>query len=153
MGVSRISRKQWGHGYWKGVEDATNKVSDLLPQDEMWEGVCFWVANMCMTNSNRYRDQGLYPVKDLILDFSIDGRGEKAAKKLYDYVLKRTPLGCYVSGGLHSDWKDDYFVLPKLSEETALGICDEIAKRQEERSGLTEQRQKERELISSIKNI
>ena len=116
MGVVTISREQWGHGYWKGVEDAQNgKVRSNFPDE-----VKYWIANMCCSNYRKDYDQSLFPVVEWIHYASFCGLSEKYAKKVYDYILNHnyydfepnTSYWCYVSGDYRNPWYEDYFVLP-----------------------------------------
>ena len=113
-----MSREQWGHGYWKGVEDAqSGKVKSKFPDE-----VKYWIAMMCAANEYKSYDRSLYQVKDFNYDFSLS---EKYAKRIYDYILLNNYYDfmpdewswCYVSGAQNEDWHDDYYVLPYGSYE------------------------------------
>ena len=124
-----MSREQWGHGYWKGVEDAqSGKIKSKFPDE-----VKYWIAMMCSTNEYKDHDHSLYSVSDFIFDFSLDIR---YAKRIYNYILKNNYYDfrpnkwswCYVSGDQFSKWDDDYFVLPygHYSPEEWCIIIDEF---------------------------
>lgn len=108
-----MSRKQWGHGYWRGVEDAqAGRVRSEFPDE-----VKYWIAMMCSANEYKNYDRGLYSVSDFVFDFNLQ---EKYAKRIYDYILKNNYYDfrknewswCYVSGEQYSKWNEDYFVIP-----------------------------------------
>ena len=111
-----MSREQWGHGYWRGVEDATNGVVRSIP---FKEEVMYWIANMCCSNYRKDFDATLFPVAEWIEYASFCGLSEKYAKKVYDYILNNNYYDfkpqayswCYVSGNAKSDWRNDFFVL------------------------------------------
>lgn len=108
-----MSREQWGHGYWKGVQDAQNGKIKSKFSDE----VKYWIAMMCSVNEFKSYDKSLYSVSDFIFDFNLS---EKYAKRVYDYVLNNNYYEfrpnqfswCYISGEPWDNWHDDYFVLP-----------------------------------------
>lgn len=113
-----MSREQWGHGYWKGVEDAqSGKVRSKFPDE-----VKYWIAMMCSANEYKDYDRGIYKVSDFIFDFNLEN---KYAKRIYDYIFNRQLHNkdyydfrpdewswCYISGDPKDDWYDDYFVIP-----------------------------------------
>lgn len=108
-----MSREQWGHGYWKGVEDATcGNVRSSLPVIAKW-----LVCNMCISNADKDYDRSLFPVKELIAFLACVGLDTKYAQKVYKYVQKNEPYGCYISGHPKAPWKEDYFVLPFDSKD------------------------------------
>lgn len=111
-----MSREQWGHGYWKGVEDAqAGKVRAQFPTE-----VKFWIAHMCASNYRKDYDRSLFAVSDWIRFARFCGMGETYAKRIYDFILRHEfyefepdrQSWCYVSGSARSNWVDDYFVVP-----------------------------------------
>lgn len=108
-----MSREQWGHGYWKGVEDAqSGTVKSKFPDE-----VKYWIAMMCSFNEHKDYDHSLYRAGDLILNYNLSWQ---YAKRIYNYILNNNYYDfrpgrwswCYVSGLQNSKWNDDYFVLP-----------------------------------------
>ena len=118
-----MSREQWGHGYWKGVEDATAGKVRLKFPDE----VKYWVCQMCISNCNKSYDRTLFPVREFIWLCDFCGISERYAKKVYDYIILNEPFGCYVSGPANGSWDKDYFVLPVADKAHWQKIADEIA--------------------------
>ena len=113
-----MSREQWGHGYWKRVEDAqSGKVRN---HHTFRDEVKYWIAQMCRFNHSKTYDQSLYPVKEWIWCCTFSGASVRYAKKVYDYILNENYYDfdpecncwCYVSGDPQDDWQDDYFVIP-----------------------------------------
>lgn len=139
-----MSREQWGHGYWRGFEDAKrsmNRTGDSFKDD-----VKFWIANMCISNWDKSESRTLYPVREWISAARMCGITEKYARKVYDYILRNNFYDfepesyswCYVSGGEQSNWNDDYFVIPigDRKKEEWQNIADRIlAKIQEGKNG------------------
>lgn len=121
-----MSRAQWGNGYWKGVKDAQNGVA-TLPIDT-FEVSCYLIARMLLWNAGKTENRSLVPVSEYIRIAELHGVSINLAKEIYDYILDKTPLGCYVSGHPKSPWTDDFFVLPNLSLEDADGIVDVFQK-------------------------
>ena len=124
-----MSREQWGHGYWKGVEDAqAGKV-----RSKFLDEVKYWIAMMCSTNEYKTYDKSLYSVSDFAFDFNLS---QKYAKKIYDYILNNNYYDfrpgqwswCYVSGNSWDKWYEDYFVIPysSYSPEEWCNIIDEF---------------------------
>ena len=113
-----MSREQWGHGYWKGVEDAQS--GKVRKQYTFKDEVKYWIANMCCSNWGKSFDATLFPVDEWISYAEFCGFDKKYAKKVYDYILKNnyydfepgTYHWCYVSGSAKSAWYDDCFVIP-----------------------------------------
>lgn len=113
-----MSREQWGHGYWKGVEDAQfGRV-----RTDFQEEVKFWIAHMCCSNYEKSFDRSLFPVQEFIFYCDFCGVSEKFAKKVYDYILNKEDSlyefrkdrwsWCYVTGDARNKWHQDYFVIP-----------------------------------------
>lgn len=129
-----MSREQWGHGYWKGVEDA--EMGKVRTKIKFLDEVKFWIANMCCSNWHKTYDATLFPVEEWISYANFCGMDIKYAKKVYDYILKNNYYDfepgqyswCYVSGSSKSKWYDDYFVIPinNYSLEEWQGFVDEI---------------------------
>ena len=128
-----MSKVQWGHGYWKGVEDAVCG-NIRVP---IGEEVKFWIANMCLSNCYKTSDRSLFPVKEWISYAAFCGLSEKYAKKIYNYILNNNyyhfssdgkVCWCYVSGDLRWDWKEDYFIVPHddYTAEEWQSIADKI---------------------------
>ena len=125
-----MSRKQWGHGYWKGVEDAENgKI--LMSRKDICE---YWIAHMCLSNIHKDHDRSLYPVHELIARLcGCEGYELSDVKKIYDYIMSYQPLDCYVSGYPKEEWTQDWFVIPNLDEDEALEKIQSIISKQEEK--------------------
>lgn len=103
-----MSREQWGHGYWRGVQDAeSGKAHDNFSDD-----VKKFICHMCISNGAKTYDKSLFAVSELLAICRMAGVSEKYAKKVYDYIMENEPYGCYISGNPHTTWTDDYFVLP-----------------------------------------
>lgn len=116
-----MSREQWGHGYWRGVEDAqAGKVRGNFPTE-----VKFWIANMCISNYYKSYDSSLFPVSEWVAYANCCGLSTAYAKKVYDYILRHDfydfkpneQSWCYVTGSAQSKWTDDYFVIPLSNYE------------------------------------
>jgi hypothetical protein len=113
-----MSREQWGHGYWQGVEDAQSGT--IRKKYTFKDEVKFWIANMCISNCSKTYDASLFSVRDFVFYITQCGLSEKYAKKVYDYILKHNMYDfkpkvyceCYVSGDKRWKWFEDYFVLP-----------------------------------------
>lgn len=106
-----MSRQQWGHGYWQGVNDANSgKVKPSEPSAEDLTMLC--MTFMVDHNRGEY-DSSLFPVWGLVASI-----GENDAKKVYDYSLKNQLIG----DGMGDSWTDDYFLLPAWTEKE----CEEI---------------------------
>lgn len=113
-----MSREQWGHGYWKGVEDA--RAGRVNAKHTFKDEVKFWIAAMCQSNCSKSYDKTLFSVKEFISLCHFCGLSTKYAKKIYGFILDNnyydfepeTQYLCYVSGSQQSDWQDDYFVIP-----------------------------------------
>ena len=131
-----MSREQWGHGYWKGVEDA--QIGNIrLPIDDE---VKLWIATMCRFNSKSHYDRSLFPVSSFISFVYFCGMDEKYAKKIYNYILNHNyyefkpnePACCYVTGSWRNDWAKDYFVIPvhQYSYDEWTNIAIQISKKE-----------------------
>ena len=108
-----MSREQWGHGYWKGVEDANSGKVRTPIEDEAKHAICL----MCASNEKKEYDRTLFPVREFIAFCHMAGLGEKYAKNVYDYVMNNMPYGAYISGGARNPWYEDYFVVPVWDED------------------------------------
>lgn len=118
-----MSREQWGHGYWKGVEDATNgnvnsSVSDIAR---------YFVCQMCIANKRKECDRLLFSVTLFRSWCIVAGFSDRYAKRIYDYILNNEPYGCYVSGESWNKWTQDCFVLPNLDDEDLQAEASKIA--------------------------
>lgn len=107
-----MSRQQWGHGYWQGVNDAKN--GKVKPSAEDLTMLCM----ACMVDCNRDKcDSSLFKVWILVASI-----GEDDAKKVYDYALKNHAIG----DGMGDSWMDDYFLLPAWTEKDCKEIRSEL---------------------------
>ena len=115
-----MSNEQWGHGYWKGVQDANAGTVNRKFQDEVHLLVC----DMCIENETKTYDKTLYPVIQLIARLN----DEKYVKRVYDYILAINSPVCFISGPAYGPWENDCFVLP-YSPRRAKAIKAEILER------------------------
>ena len=110
-----MSQSQWGHGYWKGVEDAKNGTV-TKDNTELWAK--FYCCHFMISNSDKEYDRSLYPVSEFIARaVGFDGISRNLAKKIYDYIMINQPYGCYVSGEHDAPWEEDYFVIGNWTKE------------------------------------
>lgn len=116
-----MSKKQWGHGYWHGVQDAINGTVNLMNLEEK---TILIVCLMCIWNNKKQYDQSLFPVWQFNVFVEDSGMTKRQAKNIYNYVLQNEPYGCYVSGDEGDDWLNDWFVLPNMSKDE----CERIIK-------------------------
>jgi hypothetical protein len=103
-----VSKQQWGHGYWKGVQDAEigNVTCDIKNACE------YWIAWMKHCNHDKVRSRTLFSVRDFSFWLTfVFGYTPEQVKQIYDYILKNEPCGCYVTGQPNGEWIDDMFVL------------------------------------------
>lgn len=122
-----MSREQWGHGYWKGVEDhAAGRVKDHIDIKKMAE-MC--VLAMVKMNAHVYEGRSLLKVSTFeTFAYRFCGIDTHTLDRVYDYILHNEPFGAYVSGAPDADKRDDYYVLPNISAEKA----DEMLRAYEE---------------------
>ena len=117
-----MSREQWGHGYWKGVKDALNgEVMNDIADQARW-----WVCNMGVSNSHKAYSRLVFPVEEFLWLCDFCGLSIEYAKRIYDFILKNEPFGCYVSGESWSKWTDDCFILPRGTKEDWQAEADKI---------------------------
>ena len=110
-----MSREQWGHGYWKGVNDAiTGAVKEKQDISSLSE---FCIRQMNRMNKSKHYDKTLFPVRELFAILRASGIDDKTGKRVYDYILNNEPLGCYVTGHPKQPMIEDSFVLPNLADE------------------------------------
>ena len=108
-----MSKKQWGHGYWNGVNDAINGKVKLGIKNE----AMFWAAAMCVANAEKQYSRLVFPVRLFIAWCVGAGLSTQYAKRIYDYIIINEPYNCYVSGDAHSAWINDSFILPNGTKE------------------------------------
>ena len=110
-----MSREQWGHGYWKGVNDAISGSVGKTDIERLSETM---VCCMCRANQSKEFDKSLFAVSQAFTLFCrFSGINEEDFKNAYKYILNKEPLGCYVSGNPNDDMMNDFFVLPNLTDE------------------------------------
>lgn len=110
-----MSREQWGHGYWQGVNDA---LSGSVVKNDIEKLSRTMICCMCKINKNNTHDKLLFPVSSAFRFFcDWIGIDEKEFKTSYTYILNNEPLGCYISGHPNDDMMNDFFVLPNLADE------------------------------------
>lgn len=86
---------------------------------------------MCISNADKTYDRSLFPVKELISFLALIGMDGKYAQKVYKYVQKNEPYGCYISGHPKAAWHEDYFVLPFDSKDAWEREADSLRVRME----------------------
>ncbi|MBR0340801.1 MAG: hypothetical protein IJH64_00850 [Oscillospiraceae bacterium] len=110
-----MSKQQWGHGYWKGVQDAQN--GDVRCNIEKVSK--HWIKWMMQENADAKHSRLLYSVKDFSFWLTcVFGYTPEYVKQIYDYILNNEPDGCYVTGQPFGEWIDDMFVLPPLRRKS-----------------------------------
>lgn len=129
-----LSRKQWGHGYYQGREDA---LMGILNQDEWFTKTSL---EMCVDEIcraiwiDRLRaEEGkcLFNVKRLFYEF---GLTDRACRVIYEFIRDFNPYGFYVSGP-HGDLniEEDCICVPPYDETTVKQIEDRLEKYRKEK--------------------
>ena len=106
-----MSREQWGHGYYKGVEDALSGAITLT--DYAPVAANFFICVLC---GNGISKGNLEPVP--FSDLIALGCDMELLKEVHDYILNNKPIGSYISGAINDKWHDDSIVLPATFSET-----------------------------------
>lgn len=106
-----MSREQWGHGYWKGVEDhAAGRVKDSIDIKKTAE-MC--VLAMAKMQRSAWENRSLVKVSTFdTFAYRFCGIDTHTLDRVYEYILNNEPFGAYVSGAPNADKSDDYYVLP-----------------------------------------
>lgn len=124
-----MSQQQWGHGYWRGVEDAmAGKTRSPFP---ILEKIA--ICDMAISNANKDYDRSLFPVREFIWRCRMFGMPDGFAKRVYDYVYKYgdigsdATLGAYISGDPRAVWTEDYFVVPSWRSDELCAERDRLA--------------------------
>lgn len=109
-------RKKWINDYWeRKAKRAQEEKAGKTEKDAK-----FWIAHMCVVNELKDSSKGLFPVKEFVSMCLFMGFTKEYANNIYKFIFANNYFQfrdgeyawCYVSGGAHNDWLDDYFVLP-----------------------------------------
>ena len=111
-----MSKRQWGHGYWSGVYDAS--VGAVREKETIKDLTEKSLLLMAQFNESKEYDRSLFPVNQFIAYLLFCGydreRATQEVKAIYDYTLNNMPFGCYITGGRNNLWLDDYFEISRL---------------------------------------
>ena len=124
-----MSRQQWGHGYWRGVEDAM--AGNVRPPLPILAKMA--ICEMAIFNAEKDYDRSLFPVREFIAYCRASGMPDGFAKRVYDYVYKHgdmasdATLGAYISGEPRAAWTEDYFVVPSWRSDELYAERERLA--------------------------